>query len=256
VAAEVFSRETGVWEGHIGLFGYREARGPVEVAFTDRRGGVSTGSYATLNLALEGGDDPEAVAENLRRVGAGFNDGGPMLGMRQVHGAEVVVIEDHQAGTPICDGVVTTAPGVALMARGADCVPLLLADPDARVVAAAHAGRKGLQAGIAQKTVGAMRRLGASSIAAWVGPHICGRCYEVPASMRHDVSAVVPAARAETSWGTPSIDLGAGITAQLSAEGVDVLYVGPCTRESDDLHSYRRDGVGAGRLAGLVRLKP
>jgi copper oxidase (laccase) domain-containing protein len=72
--------------------------------------------------------------------------------------------------------------------------------------------------------------------------------------MREEVAAVEPASRATTSWGTPALDIGAGVRAQLERSGVEVVDVGRCTRESDDLYSYRRDGEGAGRLAGLVRL--
>ena len=74
--------------------------------------------------------------------------------------------------------------------------------------------------------------------------------------MRDEVAAAVPATRAETSWGTPALDLGAGVTAQLHQEGVDVRRVGACTRERADLYSHRRDGAGSGRMAGLVRVPP
>ncbi len=229
----------------------------MEVAFTDRHGGVSTGTYGTLNLALEGEDDPQAVAENLRRVSAAFSDGGPLYGMRQVHGADVLVVDGPDAGpAAVCDGLVTDQVGVALMVRAADCVPVLLADSERGVIAAAHAGRKGLVAGVVPRTLAALRLRGAVSIRAWLGPHICGLCYEVPDVMRDEVARLVPQAHGETSWGTASIDLGAGVVAQLHADGVEVVLVGPCTRESADLHSFRRDGDGAGRLAGLIRLRP
>ncbi len=100
-----------------------------------------------------------------------------------------------------------------------------------------------------------MRALGATGLTAWIGPHVCGACYEVPAEMQADVAAVEPAARAVTSWGTPSLDLGAGVRAQLESAGVTVVDAARCTRESADLYSYRRDGAAAGRLAGLVRLR-
>ena len=99
-----------------------------------------------------------------------------------------------------------------------------------------------------------MRDLGASEITAWIGPHICGRCYEVPAAMRAEVVAALPESGAETSWGTPALDLGAGVRAQLERAGVSVIEVGRCTREDPELHSYRRDGAAAGRFAGLVWL--
>jgi copper oxidase (laccase) domain-containing protein len=84
---------------------------------------------------------------------------------------------------------------------------------------------------------------------------VCGRCYEVPEQLRAEVAAAAPASYAETSWGTPSVDLGAGIRAQLEELDVVVHDASRCTRESPDLYSYRRDGEGAGRLAGVVRLR-
>lgn len=208
-----------------------------------------------MNLALEGGDDPEAVEENLRRVAAVFNDGRPLVGMRQVHGAVAEVV-GAAGGTPVCDGVTTSEPGVALLVRVADCVPVLLADPEAGVIGAAHAGRLGVVSGIVPATIAAMRAEGARQLVAWVGPHICGRCYEVPAEMSEEVSTQVPQARSTTSWGTPALDLGAAVTAQLVAAGAEVVDASRCTREHDDLYSFRRDGTGAGRLAGLIRVRP
>jgi hypothetical protein len=93
-------------------------------------------------------------------------------------------------------------------------------------------------------------------LTAWVGPHVCGACYEVPAALQDEVAAVEPSTRATTSWGTPALDLGAGVRAQLERAGATVHLLGPCTLESDTLYSHRRDGAGAGRLAGLVRVGP
>lgn len=141
------------------------------------------------------------------------------------------------------------------MVRVADCVPVLLADLERGLVAALHAGRPGLVAGIVPEGVAAMRSRGARDLVAWLGPHVCGRCYEVPAAMREEVAAVVPEAWAETSWGTPSVDVGAGVRAQLAAASVEVVDVSRCTREHVDLYSFRRDGAGAGRMAGLIRVR-
>ena len=213
--------------------------------------------FESLNLALEGDDDPEVVAQNLRIVLDDFAPGDRLADLHQVHGAEVDVVEDRPtADRPDADGVVTARAGVVLMVRAADCVPVLLADADAAVIGAAHCGRPGLAAGVVPATVGRMRDLGARSITAWIGPHVCGACYEVPESMQAAVGAAVPASVATTSWGTPSLDLGAGVRAQLAGEGVSVHDVSRCTRESEDLYSYRRDGDRAGRLAGLIRLRP
>jgi copper oxidase (laccase) domain-containing protein len=99
-----------------------------------------------------------------------------------------------------------------------------------------------------------MRSLGADRITAVVGPHVCGRCYEVPAELRAEVAERVPVAYAETSWGTPSLDIGAGVVWQLEQAGCAVIDAARCTIESDDLYSYRREGPASGRAAGVVRL--
>ncbi|GAA3812371.1 hypothetical protein GCM10022242_13610 [Nocardioides panacisoli] len=171
-----------------------------------------------------------------------------------MHGADVA---DAEPGTrPECDGIVASGPGVVLMVRAADCVPVLLGDAEHGIIGAAHAGRLGLVRGVVPATVARMRKLGAEDVTAWVGPHICGRCYEVPAQMRDEVAAVESAARSTTSWGTPAVDLGAGVRAQLEREGVTVVDLARCTLESADLYSFRRDRDGAGRQAGVVRLAP
>ncbi len=238
------------------MYFWRDSIGPVDLAFTDRLGGVSRAPFEELNLALEGGDAPEDVAENHRRVIEDFAPGTTLADMRQVHGAEVVAVAPG-APRPVCDGLVA-GPGstdVTVMVRVADCVPVLLADPDAGVVGAAHAGRPGVLAGVVPATVARMREAGAGRIAGWIGPHVCGGCYEVPAELQEEVAAAVPQTRATTTWGTPSLDLGAGVAAQLRASGVEVTDVSACTRESPTLYSYRRDGTGSGRQAGLVRLR-
>ena len=94
---------------------------------------------------------------------------------------------------------------------------------DDAVVGAAHCGRLGLVAGIVPATVARMRALGAGGVEAWIGPHVCGRCYEVPGQLREGVANAVPTSYAETSWGTPSIDLGAGVRAQLEELDVDLV---------------------------------
>jgi YfiH family protein len=228
--------------------------GPADLAFTDRYGGVSASPYDELNLSISGGDDEAAKAENHRLLLADFAPDDALCDLHQVHGADVVrasVTAERPAG----DGIVATEPGLTLMVRAADCLPVLMVAAAEGVVGAAHCGRPGLVAGVVPATVAVMREQGAGRVEAWMGPHVCGRCYEVPAAMREEVAAAVPASYAETSWGTPSVDLGAGVRAQL--EGLDVLVhdASRCTRESADLYSYRRDGAAAGRQAGLVRLR-
>ena len=257
------------------MYSHRGSTGPVDRAFTDRYDGVSAVPFHSLNLALEGEDDPVATTQNLRIVLADFAPdlfedpaatpsfdpyADPRVAqVRQVHGRDVVVVgqDGHQPGTtvPEADGLVTDRPGIVLVVRAADCLPIVLADPGVGVVGVAHAGRLGMASGVATATVTAMRDLGAEQVTAWIGPHVCGACYEVPAALQDEVAASIPAARATTSWGTPSLDLGAGVRAQLEADGVEVHDLGACTRESEALYSYRRDGARAGRLAGLVRIR-
>jgi YfiH family protein len=174
--------------------------------------------------------------------------------MEQVHGRRVVVVDGEDRPREQCDALVTDQPDTVLVVRVADCVPVLLADVEAGVIGAAHAGRVGMAQGVVLEAVEAMRSLGAREIRAWVGPHVCGACYEVPQALRAEVAAVEPAAHATTSWGTPSLDVGAGVLAQLERAGVPTSTEGVrCTLESPGLYSYRRDGDRAGRLAGLIR---
>ena len=238
------------------MYLHRSSLGPVDLAFTDRFGGVSAVPYDELNLALESADSSEALAENHRRVLADFGPGDSLAGLHQVHGATVVLAANGGFDEPPdADAVVSATSGVTLMVRAADCVPVLLADPGAGIVAAAHSGRLGLVSGVVGATVARMRELGAEEITAWVGPYVCGACYEVPADLQAEVGAIVPGSVSTTSWGTPSLDIGAGVRAQLGSAGVEVHDLSRCTRESADLYSYRRDGDRAGRLAGLIRLR-
>jgi hypothetical protein len=245
------------------LYAARVTHGPVELAFTDRHGGVSGAPFDSLNLGWSGGDDPEAMAENHRLLMDDFapGDGVELLAeIGQVHGGDVVLVgpdgprhDVHGHLHGIGDGLVSAEPGITLSVRAADCVPVLFADAEAGVIGACHCGRPGVVAGIVPATVAAMRELGATAITAWVGPHVCGRCYEVPQEMQDDVADVEPATLATTSWGTPSLDVGAGVRAQLERDGVAVVDLATCTRESPDLFSYRREGVRSGRQAGLIR---
>lgn len=228
-------------------------------AFTDRWGGVSAAPYEELNLGGAVGDDPEAVLTN-RELAAKFLGLGPgeVVWMNQVHGADVVVVDGPWRDRPVpeVDAIVTAQRGLALAVLTADCVPVLLADPVAGIVGAAHAGRPGMIAGVVPAALRAMTDLGAepSRIVARTGPAVCGRCYEVPEAMRAEVAAVEPTAHAETSWGTPAVDVAAGVHAQLARLGVRDREQSPvCTLESGDHFSYRRDRT-TGRLAGYVWL--
>ncbi|MEV6328215.1 peptidoglycan editing factor PgeF [Streptomyces sp. NPDC051909] len=241
------------------MIGQRYETSGAHFAFTDRWGGVSAVPYEELNLGGAVGDEPAAVLANRARAADGLGlDPARVVWMNQVHGADVAVVDGPWSSDeiPSVDAVVTATRGLALAVLTADCVPVLLADPVAGVAAAAHAGRPGMVAGVVPAAVAAMTRLGAdpARITARTGPSVCGRCYEVPEAMRAEVAAVEPAAYAETSWGTPAVDVAAGVHAQLARLGVrDVSDAGVCTLESRDHYSYRRDRT-TGRLAGYVWL--
>ncbi|WP_460064606.1 peptidoglycan editing factor PgeF [Streptomyces sp. YKOK-I1] len=241
------------------MIGQRESVSGAHFAFTDRWGGVSAAPYEELNLGGAVGDDPAAVHANRELAAKSLGlDAADVVWMNQVHGADAAVVEGPWDDRPVprVDAIVTARRGLALAVLTADCTPVLLADPVAGIAAAAHAGRPGMVAGIVPAAVRAMVELGAepSRIVARTGPAVCGRCYEVPEQMRAEVAAVEPAAHAETSWGTPAVDVTAGVHAQLDRLGVCDREQSPvCTRESGDHFSYRRDRA-TGRLAGYVWL--
>jgi YfiH family protein len=225
------------------VFSYRDTREGdvrVDVAFTD----------SSMNLQGLGPLFPTELPRLEAACGVRF------ARLHQAHGDDVLTVDEPGPAplgdVPTGDGLVTTTRGVGLMIRVADCVPVLLADAGAGVVGAVHAGRAGVALDITTRAVERMRAAGARSLVAWIGPHVCGGCYEVPDQLRSDVASRVPAAHACTTWGTPSLDLGAGVRSQLEAAGVEVFVAGGCTLEDPRLHSHRRDGAAAGRLAGLV----
>ncbi|GLW63162.1 laccase domain protein [Actinomadura rubrobrunea] len=231
----------------------------VGAAFTGRAGGRSAAPFDSLNLGGAVGDDPAAVRDNRRRVAAALGVAPErIVWMRQVHGADVEFVTRPFADDPApgVDAIVTTVPGLALAVLVADCAPVLLADPVARVVGAAHSGRPGTAAGVVPALVARMREHGAdpARIVAAIGPAACGGCYEVPAAMRDEVAARAPEAYATTRAGTPGLDIRAGIVGQLKADGVTDIRVDPrCTIETPELFSYRREGR-TGRFAGFVWL--
>ncbi|MFP3990756.1 peptidoglycan editing factor PgeF [Streptomyces sp. E11-3] len=242
------------------MIAQRDTENGAHFAFTDRWGGVSAVPYEELNLGGAVGDDPRAVRTNRELAAKALGiDPAQVVWMNQVHGRDVAVVDGpwgDDSELPAVDAVVTARRGLALAVLTADCTPVLLADPVAGVVGAAHAGRPGMLAGVVPAAVEAMVKLGAepSRITARTGPAVCGRCYEVPEAMRAEVARVEPAAFAETSWGTPAVDVTAGVHAQLDRLGVRDRRQSPvCTRESGDHFSYRRDRT-TGRLAGYVWL--
>jgi YfiH family protein len=214
----------------------------VSVAFTDTGAG---------NLALHVGDDTPSVIRRREELehAAGIAPRRFQY-MNQVHGNHVAVVEAAREA-PTADAMVSRGLPLAVMV--ADCIPLVLVGAGAagHVLGVVHAGRPGVSAGVIPAAVEQMRAAGATDVRAWLGPSVCGRCYEVPPELRAEVAAVVPSAWSTTSWGTPALDLPAGAASQLDAVGVPIEYRGPCTLENESLFSYRRD-TRSGRFAGLV----
>ena len=242
---------------------WSDRRDGVVLGFTQRGRGASTGPYRGLNLGLHVEDDPTLVRLNratvLQEVAAlaGLDQAqiSPVF-MQQVHGAEVVVVPPRTDGEPPagpCDAVVVTRPGVALFTLVADCTPVLLVDAEAQVAAAVHAGRPGMLAGVVPAAVAEMRRRGARRITAVVGPSVCGRCYEVPERMRAEAASVEPVSAAVSWVGTAALDVASAVVEQLRRAEVEVTWVPGCSREEEELFSYRRDG-STGRFAGIVML--
>jgi YfiH family protein len=225
---------------------------------TDRRGGRSRPPYDTFNLGDHVGDDAAAVAANRGRLARELGvPADRLVWMEQVHGATVSVV-DGPAHGPVAaaDAVVTATPGLVLAVLAADCVPVLLADAGAGVVAAVHAGREGVRQDVVGAALAAMTGVGArtGAVTALLGPAVCGACYEVPATMQAEVAKVAPAAAVRTRRGTPGLDLRAGLAERLGRAGVaQVVLDARCTVEDQHLFSHRRDGV-TGRQAGLVWL--
>lgn len=225
---------------------------------TTRAGGASTGEYDSFNLGDHVGDDAAAVAANRKRLAAelGLTK---ISWMEQVHGRTVTVVDGTEPGpAEATDALVTATPGVAVAVLVADCVPVLLGDPQAGVVAAVHAGRVGARVGVLPAALAAMRDAGAelSRVEVLLGPAICGEDYEVPADMARDVEAHLPGSATKTRKGTPGLDLRAGLWRQLADAGVGKIGVDPrCTFEDRTLFSFRRDGT-TGRIAALTWVEP
>ncbi|WP_284226107.1 peptidoglycan editing factor PgeF [Mycobacterium antarcticum] len=223
---------------------------------TTRRGGASAPPFDTFNLGDHVGDDPAAVAANRARLATAVGLGEDrIVWMNQVHGDRIVDVDGPVAGAvDDTDGLVTATPGLALAVVTADCVPVLLSDARAGVVAAVHAGRVGAHKGVVVRAVEAMVARGAhvEDVSVLLGPAVSGRNYEVPDAMADDVEAALPGSRTTTARGTAGLDLRSGLARQLTALGVTAIDVDPrCTVEDPDLFSHRR-AAPTGRLACLV----
>lgn len=227
---------------------------------TTRAGGRSQAPYDSFNLGDRVGDEPSAVAANRERLASELGLAPDhVIWMEQVHGRTATIVDGpRSAPVEATDAVVSARPGLAVAVLVADCVPVLLSDPDAGVVAAVHAGRVGARVGVLTAALAAMRDAGAriERTEVLLGPSVCGECYEVPAAMQADVAEHLPGSASKTRKGTPGLDLRAGLWRQLADAGVARIGVDPrCTVEDRTLFSHRRDGT-TGRLAALTWLEP
>ena len=241
----------------------------VRHAFFTRQGGVSAGVFSSLNVGVGSGDDPAAVAENRRRAAAVFGVAPERLATcYQVHSARVVTTDQaFGANRPQADGIVTHIPGLVCGALAADCAPILLAEPQARVVACAHAGWRGALAGVAEAAVEAMIGEGAVSerIVAAVGPCIGPQSYEVGleflAAFEAKDLAFMRFFRAGASAEKRHFDLPGFVLSRLAAAGVATSeWIGADTYSDEDRFFSNRRAVHRGeadygRLLSAIMLE-
>lgn len=226
---------------------------------------MSTGVHAGLNVGLGSEDDPAAVRENRRRAAAAILPDARLASVHQVHSADVVTVTEAVPidQRPHADALVTATPGLLLGILTADCVPVLLADRDAGVVGAAHAGWKGALAGVTDATIAAMVDLGASvdTITAAIGPCIARASYEVDLNFRDRFCADDPANDrffADGRQGHCQFDIEAYVAHRLAARGVrQIDCLGLDTYgDADRFYSYRRSchrgEPGYGRQMSLI----
>jgi YfiH family protein len=241
--------------------------GSVPHGFLGRRGGVSVGEVAGLNVGYGSNDDREAIAENRRRAIEAVRRGAELVTVHQIHSADAV-LADHawpQDERPHADAMVTDKPNLLLGILTADCAPVLFSDDEAGVVGAAHAGWRGALAGVTDSTIAAMERLGARRhrIAAAVGPCIAQPSYEVDEDFRWrflDSEAGSERFFAESATGKPHFDLAGYLVHRLLAAGieqVEALHLDTYA-EPERFYSYRRathrGEADYGRQASLIAL--
>lgn len=231
------------------------------------------------NVGYHVGDNPQAVYTQ-RQVFAAEN-GSPIVWMNQTHSTHVEnlhiqpdkphliygqsgksydprypeIAHQFDADGLFYDARQYGAPPIALAVMTADCLPVTFADSTGQVIAVAHAGRVGLENGILLRVLEHYAHVGIAprDISAYIGPAICGRCYEVPEDMVQRSEKLLPQVRARTSWGTPSLDLAGAARIQLGDNGLqEVVLSGECTHENPQYHSYRRNKA-AGRQATIIR---
>lgn len=229
------------------MFCWREEVVPgVWAAFTNTDAG---------NLALHAGTDRDGVQGRRRQVEDGMGvKAGSLMFMNQTHSNAVVDAEAvvRSGVVPEADAIVSGDGRHPLAVLIADCVPVVLAATASTAsgrrapgpIGVIHAGRRGVLDGVVGNAVGLLRELGAREISAWIGPSICGRCYEVPAAMRDQLAAVVPESGSQTRWGTPGLDLPRAVHRQLQLSGVEAEFAVPLVESEPRAESERQAGDG------------
>lgn len=239
-----------------------DAPAGISALVTTRQGGVSTGPWAALNISLAVGDEVDSVTENRQRVTAAL--GAPIVWMNLVHGADVVKIghADRSRPRPVADAAWTDEAGVACAVTAADCLPVLFCTADGRAVAAAHAGWRGLAAGVLENTVAALAQghgCAAQDILAWLGPAIGAQAFEVGRDVKEAFAGALhpperfvarPRPDGDVRW---LADLPNLARDRLRHAGVVRLYgESPCTfSDASRFFSYRRDRV-CGRMVAAI----
>lgn len=230
--------------------------------FPERTGGVSTGQRASLNLGTKWGDDPALVDENFRRVAAHVGYAPQALvRMRHAHGTAVWKVGEPMPEPAEFDGMVSDQEGPVLAAFAADCIPMLFADPVARVVGAAHSGWRGTVGKIAANMVARLVELGAkpADLRVALGPSIGACCFEVGPEVVAEFRAAFGELPGMVVAGPRKdhLDLATVTRHVLETAGVLPEHIDsrpPCTRCTDRFYSYRRDGVNGGVLMGFIGL--
>lgn len=236
--------------------------------FCTRLGGVSQDRYATLNVSARWGDAPEDVAENLRRIAAlGEFELERLVRVRQVHGTGVIAaheVNDLSEADAIWHARVHPGSAKVVAVTTADCVPILICDRNASVVAAVHSGWRGTAANIAGHTVATLRDRGGvapEQLLAAIGPCIELAAFEVGEEVAEPFARQFDGRFVSRSFGEkPHVDLVGFVRAQLLEAGIpdaQIERVGACTHSNPELYySYRRDGAGIGQHLSLIGLGP
>ena len=219
-----------------------------QILFTARPGGTSVGPFDSFNLGDHVGDASKNLEDN-RQILQGLISQPKLKFMNQVHGNEVVEVHEDSTSPITADALVTRSKGVPLVVLSADCLPILIKGEN--IVAAIHAGRKGILNGIIGKVIERVRSISDGEYVATIGPAICEKCYEVDLEMYLDAIGREPSLA--TNPDSHCLDLKRAATEQLKIRNIKVVDIGICTAHDLKYFSYRRDGI-TGRNAGVIVL--